>query len=438
MALSNKFGGMVVATGNKSEMAVGYATLYGDMAGGYAVLKDVFKTLVYRLAEWRNRDGEVIPRAIIDKAPSAELRARSEGQRLAARLRRCSTRSCAATSSSTNPSTKSSPTGSDAAAGRAGWLGWSIATSTSGARPPPGCGSPTRPSARTAGSRSRTGFRCEALHRRRADRRRGRGAGRRRGIDLRHRATRGYGCFEALRSYGGRPFRLDAHLDRLEASARKLFIDLPDRPTLQTWVRDRAAQAGDCVVRVLVTGGTSLTKPGTESRILVIAEPIPLVPFSLRVLPLPAPWHSDRTDWTLTGAKTLSYAPNVAATLAARAEGYNDALLIGADEIVLEGPTYCIGWVRDGVIETPSLDVGILASITRSAVIEVAHRLELQVTQRAYRLGRLMEADEAFVMSTVKQILPVIAVGQQELPAGPITRRLVEGFASLVAAETGG
>ena len=74
MAVSNKFGGMVVATGNKSEMAVGYATLYGDMAGGYAVLKDVFKTRVYKLSEWRNQNGEVIPRAIIDKPPSAELR----------------------------------------------------------------------------------------------------------------------------------------------------------------------------------------------------------------------------------------------------------------------------------------------------------------------------------------------------------------------------
>lgn len=74
MALSNKFGDMVVATGNKSEMAVGYATLYGDMAGGYAVLKDVYKTVVYRLARWRNREGEVIPEAIIDKEPSAELR----------------------------------------------------------------------------------------------------------------------------------------------------------------------------------------------------------------------------------------------------------------------------------------------------------------------------------------------------------------------------
>lgn len=74
MAISNKHGPMVVATGNKSEMAAGYATLYGDMAGGYAVLKDVFKTVVYDLARWRNRHGEVIPQATITKPPSAELR----------------------------------------------------------------------------------------------------------------------------------------------------------------------------------------------------------------------------------------------------------------------------------------------------------------------------------------------------------------------------
>jgi NAD+ synthase (glutamine-hydrolysing) len=73
MSLSNKLGWMVLTTGNKSEMATGYATLYGDMAGGFAVLKDVEKTLVYRLARWRNRDGEVIPQNVIDKPPSAEL-----------------------------------------------------------------------------------------------------------------------------------------------------------------------------------------------------------------------------------------------------------------------------------------------------------------------------------------------------------------------------
>ena len=75
MALSNKFGSIVLTTGNKSEMAVGYATLYGDMAGGFAVLKDISKTLVYRLARYRNTLGRVIPERIITRAPSAELRA---------------------------------------------------------------------------------------------------------------------------------------------------------------------------------------------------------------------------------------------------------------------------------------------------------------------------------------------------------------------------
>jgi NAD+ synthase (glutamine-hydrolysing) len=75
MALSNKFGSIVLTTGNKSEMATGYCTLYGDMAGGFAVIKDVAKTLVYRLALWKNAQGrEVIPERIITRPPSAELR----------------------------------------------------------------------------------------------------------------------------------------------------------------------------------------------------------------------------------------------------------------------------------------------------------------------------------------------------------------------------
>jgi NAD+ synthase (glutamine-hydrolysing) len=74
MALSNKFGTLVLTTGNKSEMATGYATLYGDMAGGFAVLKDVAKTRVFRLANYRNGLSKVIPQRIIDRPPSAELR----------------------------------------------------------------------------------------------------------------------------------------------------------------------------------------------------------------------------------------------------------------------------------------------------------------------------------------------------------------------------
>ncbi|TAM87974.1 MAG: NAD+ synthase [Candidimonas sp.] len=80
MALSNKTGALVLATGNKSELTTGYCTLYGDMAGGFAVLKDVSKTLVYRLARWRNGIGPVIPQRIIDRPPSAELRANQTDQ----------------------------------------------------------------------------------------------------------------------------------------------------------------------------------------------------------------------------------------------------------------------------------------------------------------------------------------------------------------------
>ena len=74
MALSNKYGSIVLTTGNKSEMAVGYCTLYGDMAGGFAVLKDIAKTLVYRLCAYRNSLSDVIPERILTRAPSAELR----------------------------------------------------------------------------------------------------------------------------------------------------------------------------------------------------------------------------------------------------------------------------------------------------------------------------------------------------------------------------
>jgi NAD+ synthase len=89
MAISNKFGPMVLTTGNKSEMSVGYATLYGDMCGGYNVLKDIYKTEVFRLSHWRNQNspagalgprGRVIPERIIEKPPTAELRANQTDQ----------------------------------------------------------------------------------------------------------------------------------------------------------------------------------------------------------------------------------------------------------------------------------------------------------------------------------------------------------------------
>ena len=87
MALSNKFGALVLSTGNKSEIAVGYCTLYGDMAGGLAVIADVPKTMVYELARYLNRDGERIPAACLDKAPFGGTPSQSDRSGHAAALR---------------------------------------------------------------------------------------------------------------------------------------------------------------------------------------------------------------------------------------------------------------------------------------------------------------------------------------------------------------
>ena len=80
MALSNKFGHLVLSTGNKSELSVGYCTLYGDMAGGLAVISDVPKTIIYELARWINRKQETIPKSTIEKPPSAELKPNQKDQ----------------------------------------------------------------------------------------------------------------------------------------------------------------------------------------------------------------------------------------------------------------------------------------------------------------------------------------------------------------------
>ena len=133
MAVSNKFGPMVVATGNKSEMAAGYATIYGDMVGGYSALKDVFKTTVYKLAAWRNAQSEVIPQSSITSPPR-----RSFGP-----IRRTPTAFHPTTSSTRSSSSTSKRTlGPKRSSKRAttpkwcdGSPAWSIATSTSADRP---------------------------------------------------------------------------------------------------------------------------------------------------------------------------------------------------------------------------------------------------------------------------------------------------------------
>lgn len=245
---------------------------------------------------------------------------------------------------------------------------------------------------------------------------------------------RGYGCFEAMRSYNGGVFRLDGHLDRLQRSAAHLRINLSDRSALRSWCVE-AATGGEGVLRVYVTGGTDPSRMGTDNVIVVYLEPAPVLPPGVRLDLLEAPWHADGQVSELTGAKTLSYGPNLAATLEAQSKGFDDAALLGSGGVVLEGPTFSLGWVKSGVVFTPSLDIHILESITREATLDVAGRLGIEVSVGRFHRSALLEADEVFVMSTVREVMPVTAVGDIELEPGPVTARLRAGFRELVAEE---
>lgn len=244
---------------------------------------------------------------------------------------------------------------------------------------------------------------------------------------------RGYGCFETVRSYGGLPFRLGRHLDRLADSAASMRIDLPAVADLERWVRHRAAE-GDCSVRVVVTGGLDASAPG-GGRTIVIAEGLGAIPDRMRLQPRTAPWHAEGAASELSGAKTLSYAPNLAARLAAVADGYDDALLVGEHGSVLEGPTYSIGWIHGDRFEYPGEELMVLPGVTVAAICEVAPSVGLQPAPGRYGLARLLAADEVVAMSTLRQVRPVVAVGESILTTGPMAARLAAAFDSLVAAE---
>ena len=121
----------------------------------------------------------------------------------------------------------------------------------------------------------------------------------------------------------------------------------------------------------------------------------------------------------------------------ARAQGFDDALLLSSEGLVLEGPTFTVAWFIDGHVETPELALGILPSITRSVLIESAARLDLEVVEGRFTLQRLIDADEAMALSTVKEVSRIGAVGEHAKAEGDVGVALKGAYREIVAAETG-
>jgi branched-chain amino acid aminotransferase len=231
---------------------------------------------------------------------------------------------------------------------------------------------------------------------------------------------RGDGVFEVIRLYDGRPFALSEHLDRLERSAAA--IELPvEREPLEAEISSLLTEFGEHEgqLRLVITrGGRRLA--ATEN-LPPMGETVSLasVTYSPTII--------------LTGVKSLSYAANMQATRLAKAQGADEAVLVRPDGIVLEPPTSTVFWVTgDGALRTPSLDAGILASITRARILD-----ELEVTEGEFPVDDLRSAREAFLASTVREVQPVSAIDGAELPScpGERTSEARQAFTSVLARE---
>jgi branched-chain amino acid aminotransferase len=230
---------------------------------------------------------------------------------------------------------------------------------------------------------------------------------------------RGDGVFEVIRLYGGRPFALGEHLDRLGRSAALIELELP-RTELEGEIEALLERFGDhdAQLRLVVTRG---------GRRLAFTENFPAHGESVSLASV-----EYSPTIILTGVKSLSYAANMQATRLAKGKGADEALLVRPDGIVLEAPTSTLFWASGGTLHTPSIASGILVSITRDRIMG-----ELDVTEGEYTLDDVLGADEAFLASTVREVQPVSSIDGTGLPAtpGPMTEKALAAFGAVLERE---
>jgi branched-chain amino acid aminotransferase len=227
---------------------------------------------------------------------------------------------------------------------------------------------------------------------------------------------RGDGGFEVLRVYGGRPFALDDHFARLAHTCAGLRLEA-DLDALRVEALAVVSEP-ESLLRLVVTRG---------GHRIAIGEPLPARPPVARVATVTyAPTR------VLNGLKTLSYAGNMLAGRLAKEQGADEALLVTPHGRVLEGPTWTFFWVAGGRLRKPPLSDGILDSITRRRLLE-----EREVTEAPCTLDDVRAADEAFIASSVREVMPIAAVDDIELPhaPGPVTEAAHAAFRQRVARE---
>jgi branched-chain amino acid aminotransferase len=232
---------------------------------------------------------------------------------------------------------------------------------------------------------------------------------------------RGDGAFEVVRVYLGRPFTLREHLDRLERTCRIIRLACP-RAQLERELEALLAAAGPVSrdARIVLTRG--------GNRVLILERVLEWENARLAFVP-------DRPRLVLEGAKSLSYAGNMLARRIAQERGFHEALLVSADDHILEAQTAAFFWVgADGALCTPPLSEGILDSISRRIV-----QKHVAVEERVCHRDDALHASEAFLAGTAREIHPVAVIEDRtfdEVP-GPVTRQVARSYWSEVETAIG-
>jgi branched-subunit amino acid aminotransferase/4-amino-4-deoxychorismate lyase len=226
---------------------------------------------------------------------------------------------------------------------------------------------------------------------------------------------RGRGAFESLRVYGGKPFRLADHLDRLEASCARLAVDLSPRTELHDLVTLALDEAGEteAVLRVYATPGH-----GDGPVALAVMAELPPDLEELRTTGIRAITVEFRPADLIGGVKSTSYALNMMAVDEARARGAEDALFVAGDGAVLEATTSNVWWRRGRTLYTPAVDGRILAGVTRDVLLELAPAAGYEIVEGAFPVSELAAAEEAFASSSIREVMPIVALDGRPIGDG--------------------
>ena len=264
---------------------------------------------------------------------------------------------------------------------------------------------------------------------------------------LDHGLLYGDGVFEGIRCYGGRPFRLAAHLDRLEASAAALRL-VPNRPRAEVDAacRAMAERLGDGYLRLVVTRGDGDLGVDPAScptaRTFLVGGPIAVTSEAVRTrgarlitasVRRPGPAVFDAR------VKSLNYLPSVLARLEARAAGADEALLLNEAGRVAEGSAENVLCVQGGALCTPPAEEGALAGITRDVLLALAEDEGIPTRVCPLTLYDLRTAEEVMLVGTGAGVVPVRDLDGWSIPCpGPVTQRLVAAFEALVRTDPDG